>query len=270
MTHYISITDLQLFELAPYMERSEVQLLRWNEPKEGLFVAETPNVILRALDAGYLPLSFLVEEDKAAELEDTFGSYWSRVPVYVAAHDVLTGLIGFSLTRGILCLLQRRPLPPAEDLLTNQKRIAILEDVMNPTNVGAIFRSAAALGVDGVYLTKGCSDPLYRRAARVSMGTVFQVPWAWLPEENWTDLLRERGFTLTAMALKEDSIPLDDPVLEGSDRLAVILGTESEGIREETLRKCDHKVIIPMEHGVDSLNVAAASAVAFWQLCRRK
>lgn len=191
------------------------------------------------------------------------------VPVYTADMDVLTQLTGYQLTRGLLCAMRRVPLPKPEALLENAKRVAVLEEVMNPTNIGAIFRSAAALGMDAVLLTPGCSDPLYRRSARVSMGTVFQIPWTFLPE-NWIDVLKENGFQTAAMALSEDSVSIDDPRLPGIEKLAIVLGTEGDGLAASTVTACDYTVKISMAHGVDSLNVAAASAVAFWQLTNRE
>lgn len=272
MAEIIRITDFNAPELDVYARLSEVQLLHYHEPDLGMFIAESPNVIERALNSGYEPLSFLAEtkeiEGDAHKLTERCGN----VPVYTAEFDVLTKLTGFKLTRGLLCAMRRKRLPGAEKLCAGAKRIAVLENVMNPTNVGAIFRSAAALNMDAVLLTPGCSDPLYRRAARVSMGTVFQIPWTFLDEktEAWPrqgmELLKKLGFQTAAMALKDDSRSIADPELKQAEKQAVILGTEGEGLTDETIEACDYTVRIPMAHGVDSLNVAAASAVAFWEL----
>jgi len=268
MRELIEITDFNDPQLDVYARLTEAQLLNRFEPKKGMFIAESPKVIGRALDAGCVPVSFLAERShvrgEAAEVIDRCGD----IPVYTASLQVLTLLTGFQLTRGMLCAMYRPPIPTAEEILQKVSRVAVLENVMNPTNLGAIFRSAAALGMEAVLLTPGCSDPLYRRSCRVSMGTVFQVPWAYLPS-NWTDLLHRLGFRTAAMALNEDSISIDDPVLEQQDKLAVVLGTEGDGLAESTIAACDYTVKIPMYHGVDSLNVAAASAVAFWQLRKR-
>ncbi len=259
----IEINDFSDPRLDIYARLSEVQLLRYNEPREGIFIAESPKVIERALNAGYTPISFLAEyksvNGEAGEVIGRCGD----IPVFTASDDVLTRLTGFKLTRGALCAMNRLPLPDAETLCLGKKRIAVLENVVNPTNVGAIFRSAAALGMEAVLLTSGCSDPLYRRAARVSMGTVFQVPWTFI--ENASQL-KTLGFRTAAMALSDNSVSIDNPQLNSEERLAVILGTEGEGLMESTIEMCDYTVKIPMAGGVDSLNVAAASAVAFWQL----
>lgn len=271
------IKDLQAVELDAYARYSEVQLLRANEPKPGLFIAESPKVITRAFAAGYEPVSVLMEkrqlEVQTDEVRQVLGQL-SGIPVYTAESGVLTKLTGFQLTRGMLCLMKRKPLPEFSSLLNGARRIAVLENVVNPTNVGAIFRSAAALGMDAVILTGGSSDPLYRRAARVSMGTVFQVPWTMLSEKTcvWPGqafaLLREEGFRTAAMALKEDTLGIDDPMLRAEKKLAIILGTEGDGLMDQTIDACDYTVKIQMTHGVDSLNVAAASAVAFWELSK--
>lgn len=276
MPNVIEITDFSAPELDVYARLTERELYSQFHPKEGLFIAESPNVILRALDAGFQPLSLLMErkhvEGQAAEVIARCGD----VPVYVSTLDVLTRLTGFQLTRGVLCAMYRRPLPDAGALLQNAHRVIVLENVMNPTNVGAIFRSAAALGMDAVLLTPACSDPLYRRAVRVSMGTVFQVPWTYLGDavadwpEKGMEILRGHGFKTAAMALCDDSVSIDDAALMAEDKLAVILGTEGDGLAQNTIAGCDYTVKIPMSHGVDSLNVAAASAVACWQLGRRK
>lgn len=272
----IEITDFDAPELDVYARLTEAQLLNKDHPEDGLFIAESPKVISRALDGGYEPVSVLVEKKQALEDAETIAvlGKCGNVPVYTAEFEVLTKLTGFKLTRGMLCAMKRRSLPGLQEICNGCDRIAVLENVMNPTNVGAIFRSAAALHMDAVILTGGCSNPLYRRASRVSMGTVFQIPWTFVdnsviwPEEGMK-ILRELGFKTAAMALKEDSVSIDDPELMKEDKLAVILGTEGDGLAPETIADCDYTVMIPMSHGVDSLNVAAASAVAFWQLGKR-
>lgn len=274
MANIIEITDFAAPELNIYARYSEVQLLRINEPNPGIFIAESPKVVERALDAGYEPISMLVEhkhiETQAKELIARCGN----IPVYTAEYDVLTKLTGFALTRGMLCAMTRRTLPTVEEVCSNARQIAVLENVVNPTNVGAIFRSAAALHMDAVLLTSGCSNPLYRRAMRVSMGTVFQVPWTIFPEkEKWPEdgmaTLQRLGFKTAAMALRNDTVNIDDPGLMSEEKLAIVLGTEGDGLCEDTIANCDYTVKIPMAHGVDSLNVAAASAVAFWELGKR-
>ena len=274
MANIIEITDFAAPELDIYARYSEVQLLRIHEPKPGIFIAESPKVVERALDAGYEPISMLVEhkhiETQARELIERCGD----IPVYTAEYDVLTKLTGFALTRGMLCAMKRRTLPAVAEICGNARRIAVLENVVNPTNVGAIFRSAAALHMDAVLLTPGCSNPLYRRAMRVSMGTVFQVPWTIFPEkEKWPEdgmtALQKLGFKTAAMALRNDTVNIDDPGLMSEEKLAIVLGTEGDGLGGDTIADCDYTVKIPMAHGVDSLNVAAASAVAFWQLGNR-
>ena len=272
----IEITDFDAPELDVYARLTEAQLLNKDHPEDGLFIAESPKVISRALDGGYEPVSVLVEKKQVLEDAETIAvlGKCGNVPVYTAEFEVLTKLTGFKLTRGMLCAIKRRRLPGLQEICNGCDRIAVLENVMNPTNVGAIFRSAAALHMDAVILTGGCSNPLYRRASRVSMGTVFQIPWTFVdnsviwPEEGMK-ILRELGFKTAAMALKEDSASIDDPELMKEDKLAVILGTEGDGLAPETIADCDYTVMIPMSHGVDSLNVAAASAVAFWQLGKR-
>ena len=268
MVNIIQITDFNDPALDVYARLTEAQLLNRHCLKEGLFIAESPKVINRALDAGYIPVSFLAEErlirGEALEVIERCGD----IPVYTGEFDLLTQITGYKLTRGMLCAMRRRELHTAEEICKNSSRVAVLEDVMNPTNLGAIFRSAAALGMDAVLLTPGCSDPLYRRSCRVSMGTVFQVPWTYLPE-NWQETLTEWGYKTAAMALREDTLSVDDPVLAATEKLAVVLGTEGEGLKDETIERADYTVKIPMSHGVDSLNVAAASAVAFWQLGKR-
>ena len=275
MNNVIEINDITAPELDVYARTSEVQLLRYYEPKPGIFIAESPKVIERALNAGYEPLSFLVEhKDLEGEAKELLEHY-PEVPVYTAEYDVLVGMTGYALARGMLCAMKRRQLLSIEEICQNTSRIAILENVVNPTNVGAIFRSAAALGIDAVLLTSGCSNPLYRRAIRVSMGNVFQVPWTVLPggsywPEQGIAALQELGFYTVAMALKEDSVPMDDPSLKTHEKLAILLGTEGDGLASDTIAETDATVLIPMTHGVDSLNVAAASAVAFWELAGRR
>lgn len=272
----IEITDFDAPELDVYARLTEAQLLNKDHPEDGLFIAESPKVISRALDGGYEPVSVLVEKKQVLEDAETIAvlGKCGNVPVYTAEFEVLTKLTGFKLTRGMLCAMKRRRLPGLQEICNGCDRIAVLENVMNPTNVGAIFRSAAALHMDAVILTGGCSNPLYRRASRVSMGTVFQIPWTFVdnsviwPEEGMK-ILRELGFKTAAMALKEDSASIDNPELMKEDKLAVILGTEGDGLAPETIADCDYTVMIPMSHGVDSLNVATASAVAFWQLGKR-
>ena len=272
MNPIIEITNFEFPELDVYARLNESQLLHFNEPNPGIFIAESPKVIERALNAGYHPISFLIEKKEiGAQAEEIF-SRWESVPVYTAEFEVLKQLTGFGLTRGMLCAMERLSLKSVEEVCKNARRIAVLENVVNPTNVGAIFRSAAALNMDAVLLTPACSDPLYRRAARVSMGTVFQVPWTFFDKEkvSWPDggiqLLKEMGFQTAAMALTDDSVSIDDKNLMAEEKLAIVLGTEGEGLAKHTIATCDYTVKIPMMHGVDSLNVAAASAVAFWQL----
>lgn len=264
----IEITDFSAPELDVYARLTEAQLLNHHMQREGLFIAESPKVIMRALEDGYEPVSFLAEKanmtGETLEVIERCGD----IPVYTAEFDLLTNLTGYMLTRGMLCAMKRKPLPAPEELMRLYDRVVVLEDVMNPTNLGAIFRSAAALGMEAVLLTPGCSNPLYRRSARVSMGTVFQVPWTHL-SEGWTEQLHAHGFKTAAMALTDDSISIDDPALLKEQKLAIVLGTEGDGLKENTVASCDYTVKIPMSHGVDSLNVAAAGAVAFWQLGKR-
>lgn len=274
MSNRIEITDFTAPELDVYARIPEVQLLRFYEPKPGLFIAESPKVIQRAANAGYQPVSFLVQhkdlEKEGKELLQKFPG----IPVYTADYEVLVKLTGFALTRGMLCAMTRRDLPSVENICKNARRIAILENVVNPTNIGAIFRSAAALHMDAVLLTPGCCDPLYRRATRVSMGTVFQIPWTYFHKKvSWPEAgmeqLRSLGFKTVAMALRNDSISIDAPALQAEEKLAIILGAEGDGLVDATITSCDYTVKIPMSHEVDSLNVAAASAVAFWELGKR-
>ena len=265
MANIIPITDFHAKELDVYARLTEAQLLNRFEPAKGMFIAESPKVILRALAGGCRPASLLCEQSHLG------GEAWEAitacgdVPTYVAHMEVLPQLTGFQLTRGLLCAMYRPPKRSLEELLQTSHRLAVLEEVMNPTNVGAIFRSAAALGMDGVVLTPGCTDPLYRRCARVSMGTVFQIPWAYA-REDWQRQLNSQGFKTVAMALRPDSYSIQDPALGKEPKLAIVLGTEGDGLKENTIASCDFTVMIPMSHGVDSLNVAAASAVAFWEL----
>ena len=271
MRALLEITDFHAPELDVYARLTEAQLLNRFEPKKGMFIAESPKVIARALDAGCVPVSMLVERNHInAEAEEVINRC-PDIPVFTAPLDVLTQLTGFQLTRGMLCAMLRPALPPLEEVLKGARRIAILENVMNPTNVGAIFRSAAALGMDAVLLTPACTNPLYRRSCRVSMGTVFQVPWTYLPDwpQPAIGALQKLGFKTAAMALSDDSVSIEDPILLAEEKLAIILGTEGDGLAASTIADCDYTVRIPMYHGVDSLNVAAASAVAFWQLRSR-
>ena len=275
MSSIIRINEYTAAELDVYARCSEPVLRHIYEPELGLFIAESENVIRRALAAGYEAESLLIE-DKMLEDSKELIELCSDIPVYTASMEVLAGITGFKLTRGMLCAMKRREYPSVASICDGARRIAILEGVVNPTNIGAIFRSAAALNMDGILLTPDCADPLYRRAARVSMGTVFQIPYTYICDsrEQWEtegmQLIKSMGYTTVAMALKEDSIPISDNRIKQHDKLAVILGTEGEGLTDNTIEKSDYKVIIPMAHGVDSLNVAAASAVAFWELTRRQ
>lgn len=275
MPNIVEISDFSASELDVYARLTENQLLCRADPQNALFIAESPKVIERALDAGYEPISLLMErkhiEGQAKEIIERCGN----IPVFTSTLDVLTQLTGFPLTRGVLCAMRRKPLPDFREVIRNARRIAVLEDVMNPTNIGAIVRSAAALNMDAILFTPACCDPLYRRAVRVSMGTIFQIPWAYIGESpaDWPQAgmnrLRELGFRTAAMALRDDSVRMDDKALMAEEKLAIILGTEGDGLSGSTIADCDYTVRIPMSHGVDSLNVAAASAVAFWQLGKR-
>ena len=275
MANIIEIHSFEDPRLDVYARLTEAQLLNRFEPAKGMFIAESPKVIQRALDSGCKPVSLLMErkdiDGQAAEIIEQCGN----IPLFTADRDVLCQLTGFQLTRGVLCAMLRPKLPTVEEICKDAKRIVILENVMNPTNVGAIFRSAAALHMDAILLTPGCSNPLYRRSARVSMGTVFQIPWTFIGEEvgDWPhpgmERLEAMGFKTAAMALRDDSVSIDDPNLLAEERLAIVLGSEGDGLVDTTIADCDYTVKIPMSHGVDSLNVAAASAVAFWQLGRR-
>ena len=271
MANVIEITDFTAPELDVYARLSEGQLLNRAEPEKGMFIAESPRVIERALDAGCVPVSFLSEdrhiEKEAKEILERCG----EIPAYVASFDVLTQLTGYKLTRGMLCAMYRPRLRTPEEVCRGARRSAVLESVVNPTNVGAIFRSAAALNMDGILLTSDCSDPLYRRSLRVSMGTAFQIPWTYFDKQiTWPmegqAFLKAQGFQTVAMALRDDTVNIDDPGLHKEEKLAIVLGTEGEGLTSQTIASCDYTVKIPMSHGVDSLNVAAASAVAFWEL----
>lgn len=272
----IKISNLNEKEIWPYVSRSEVGLLRCNEPQPGIFVAESPNVIERAINAGYEPVSFLIEEKYLdGSIRDGMVRFelierFPDVPVYTACGEVLKDLIGYRLTRGMLAAFKRKRLMPLSEIIKGKRRIAVLEDIVNPTNIGAIFRSAAALKMDAVILSYGCSDPLYKRASRVAMGNVFLVPWTIMDKDMWPDegmkILRSEGFKTAAMALCNDSVSIADKNLHQEEKLALILGTEGSGLLDETIKQCDYTVKIPMADGVDSLNVAAAAAVAFWEL----
>lgn len=266
MSEIIHITNFEDPRLDIYARLKEAQLFHYYEPAPGLFLAESPKVIERALQAGYEPVSFLLEEKHIQGEAKELLARCPDIPIFTAPFDVLTRLTGYALTRGALCAMRRRVLPEVSEICARARRIAVLENVVNPTNVGAIFRSAAALHMDAVLLTPACSDPLYRRASRVSMGTVFQVPWTVIPEIS---TLKQLGFQTAAMALNDHSIGIEDPRLNEAEKLAIVLGTEGDGLAASTIAACDYTVKIPMSHGVDSLNVAAASAVAFWQLGAR-
>lgn len=265
MLHIIEVTDLAAPELDVYARLTEAQLRNRLEPDKGVFIAESPKVIATALDAGYEPLSLLMERRHIEGDAQPILARCGGIPVYTAERETLARLTGFELTRGVLCAMRRPRLPSVEEVCARARRVTVLEGIVDHTNVGAIFRSAAALGIDAVLVTPTCCDPFYRRAVRVSMGTVFQVPWTYLPE-IWPQTLRALGFTTAAMALCDASLPIYAPQLKRADRLAVVLGTEGDGLAESTIAACDCTVRIPMTHGVDSLNVAAASAVAFYQL----
>jgi len=265
MSDIINITDFSSPQLDVYARLSEKQLLHYYEPATGLFIAESPKVIERALNAGHEAVSFLVEDKHIDTQAKEIIERCAGVLVYTAPFEVLKQLTGFELTRGMLACMRRKALPHIADVCKNMRRVVVLDRVMNPTNVGAIFRNAAALNMDAVLLTNGCSDPLYRRAARVSMGTVFQIPWTFV-DDDWQSELKALGFKTVAMALKEDTLDIDNPQLMAEQKLAIILGTEGDGLADSTIANCDYTVKIPMSHGVDSLNVAAASAVALWQL----
>ena len=268
MAEIIEIKDLADNRLDCYARLTENQLVNRQDPDNGMFIAESPKVVERALNAGYEPVSMLLEKKHIEGEAKDIIARCGDIPIFTAGLDVLSQITGFKLTRGVLCAMKRKKLPSEEELIKKAERIVILEDVVNPTNVGAIFRSAAALGMDAVLLTNNCSDPFYRRADRVSMGTVFQIPWAYV--SNWPQStisnLKNNGFTVMAMALNQDAVSLDSDKIKGIKKVAIVLGTEGEGLSKSTIAMCDYSVIIPMYNGVDSLNVAAASAVAFWQL----
>ena len=276
MSNIIKITDFNSPELDPYVRLTGAQLRSKLEPERGIFIAESPMVIDVALKMGYKPLSLLTDErlinNQALNIIERMGD----APIYTADRELLTEMTGFELTRGALCAFSRHTLPSVEQICKNAKTVAVLEAVTDSTNIGALFRSAAALGVDAVLVTPTCCDPLCRRAVRVSMGTVLQVPWTKIGNEaaDWPEgglaLLKDLGFATAAMALTDDSVSIDDPTLMAQERLAIVLGTEGDGLSKKTIADCDYTVKIPMSHGVDSLNVAAAGAVAFWQLSRRK
>lgn len=283
MAEIITITDFQAPELDIYARCSETQLLHYYEPKSGIFIAESPKVIERALNMGCEPISILTETKHIDTQLSGILSRFPELPVYTAPYEVLTQLTGFALTRGALCAMHRPALKSVGELCRDARRIAVLENVVNPTNVGAIIRSAAALHMDAILLTPACSDPFYRRAARVSMGTVFQIPWTYLSSGpsadvppgkdasyhgSYVEQLKNLGFLTVAMALRDQSLSITEPALANAKKLAIILGTEGEGLAQETIDACDHTVMIPMSHGVDSLNVAAASAVAFFEITK--
>ena len=272
MPNIIQIADFLIPELDVFSRLTEAQLRNKKDPEKGLFIAESPKVIQRALNAGYEPVALLMEQKHISGDAADIIACCGDTPVYTAEREVLADLTGYELTRGVLCALRRKPLPSVEELCRNAQRIAILESIVDPTNVGAIFRSAAALNMDAVLVTPTCCDPLYRRSVRVSMGTVFQIPWTRIgtTHTDWPragmEQLKQLGFKTAAMALSDDSVSIDDTVLCSEEKLAVILGTEGDGLSAQTIADCDYTVRIPMSHEVDSLNVAAASAVAFWQL----
>ena len=276
MAKLIEITSLDLPELEVFTRLTEAQLRNRLEPEKGIFIAESPKVIARALEAGYQPLSLLMErkhlEGQGRDIMERCGD----IPVYTGDNDLLAALTGYQVNRGILCAMRRPVLPTVEELCAGARRVAVLEGIVDSTNVGAIFRSAAALHMDAVLVTPTCCDPLYRRAVRVSMGTVFQIPWTRIGDSpaDWPEKglsrLNALGFKTAAMALSDNSVSIDDPALMAEDKLAIVLGTEGDGLSHSTIANCDYTVRIPMSHGVDSLNVAAASAVAFWQLRARE
>lgn len=267
MKNMIEIDNLSMPELDPYARLTRAQLLRCHAPGEGLFIAESAKVIEAALDAGYEPVSLLMERKQAEALEDSLLKRCGDIPVYTAAREVLAGLTGYALTRGVLCVMRRRQPAGMQAVCCTARRVAVLESIVDTTNMGAIFRCAAALHMDAVLLTQDCCDPLSRRAARVSMGSVFKVPWAYIPGD-WQARLKGMGFATAAMALDERALCVDHPALKAQEKLAIVLGTEGDGLAPSTIARCDYTVMIPMSHDVDSLNVAAAAAVAFWELGR--
>ena len=272
MAQVIEITDLAAPALRPYADLTHAQLRRRREPEQGILIAESAKVISCALEAGCQPLSFLMERRHLDAFSAEMAARCGDVPVYTASREVLAGLTGYALTRGMLCAMRRPALPGVEDLCRGKRRVVVLENLTDASNVGAIFRSAAGLGMDAVLVTPSCCDPFYRRSIRVSMGTVFQIPWTWIGQDaaQWPQpglsRLRALGFKTAAMALCPQSVPADDPALASEERLAILLGSEGEGLSARTIAGCDYTVRIPMSHGVDSLNVAAAGAVIFWQL----
>ena len=275
MANIMEVTDISMPELDAFARLTEAQLRNRLEPEKGIFIAESPKVIERALNAGYEPVSLLMERKHIRGQGRDIIARCGEVPVYTADSDLLAGLTGYPLTRGVLCAMRRRPLPTVEALCAKARRVAVLEGIVDSTDIGAIFRSAAAMHMDAVLVTPSCSDPLYRRAVRVSMGAVFQIPWTRIgndvtewPEQG-LDRLRALGFRTAAMALSDNSVSIEDPRLMGEEKLAIVLGTEGDGLSPRTIAGCDYTVRIPMSHDVDSLNVAAASAVAFWQLRAR-
>jgi len=275
MPNVIEITDFAAPELDVYARLTQAQLRSRLEPEKGIFIAESPKVIARALDAGYQPISFLMERKQITGPASEVLARCGNAPVYTADRAMLAQLTGFELTRGVLCAMHRPLLPTVEEVCRNARRVAVLEGIVDSTNIGAIFRGAAALGMDAVLLSPSCCDPLCRRAVRVSMGTVFQVPWATLGDSpaDWPEAgmarLHALGFKTAAMALDSRAVSIDDPALRAEPRLAIVLGTEGDGLARTTIAHCDYTVMIPMQHGVDSLNVAAAGAVAFWELRAR-
>ena len=275
MANVIEIQDLSAPELAPYTQLTHAQLRSQREPEKGIFIAESTKVISCALRAGCRPLSFLTEGRHLSALIQLIPERWSSVPIYTAPRETLASLTGYALTRGVLCAMARPALPTPEEVCRTARRLVVLENITDSTNIGAIFRSAAALGMDGVLLSPSCCDPFYRRAVRVSMGTVFQIPWAWLTgnpfqwPQSGLSTLHTLGFSSVAMALTDRSISIEDPILTQADKLAIVLGSEGDGLSDETIARCDYTARIPMFHGVDSLNVAAAGAVIFWQLRAR-
>ena len=272
MAQIIEVTDINVPELAAFTRLTEAQLRNRLEPEKGLFIAESPKVIGTALDAGYQPKALLMEhrhlEGQGRAIMDRCGD----IPVYTGPREILASLTGYTLTRGVLCAMQRKPLPTVEEVCNGARRLAVLEGIVDTTNAGALFRAAAALGMDGILLSPTCCDPLNRRAVRVSMGTVFQIPWTRL-EEGWPEpglsRLHQLGFATVAMALDDRALSIDAPVLKEQDKLAIVLGTEGDGLAHDTIAACDYTACIPMQHGVDSLNVAAAGSVAFWELRAR-
>ena len=271
MANIIEITDLSAPELVPFTNTSELSLMKCSEYEHGIFIAESPKVIQTALKSGFTPISLLLERKYINKQDDNIIELCGNIPVYTASSEVLTELTGFKMTQGALCAMRRRALPLPASILAGAERIAVLEDIMNQTNIGAIFRSAAALGFDAVLLTPSCSDPLFRRSIRVSMGTVFQLPWTYLCNgaPDYVNELHDSGFKCAAMALRNNNISINDARLKGEKKLAVIFGTEGNGLKSNTIDACDYTIKIPMMHDVDSLNVAAASAVAFWELNKK-